>query len=234
MELKFQLRDILIENFNIGEIKSLSFDLDIDYENLSGSNKNSKILSLIGYAQRRGRLEDLARYVKSARPNADFGDVEVEPNRDNSVERREESQTIVQYNFQGDIIGSTFGERSIINAENIIGTKNDNSPAAISDSSVFIQQLEKLQSLLKRAVINQDFSDFRDSKTVVEDVNDIIDEAKNTNPRSNRISRRLEDIQDVLGENIKSIDESKKDENPLLEALPIVTNLLKVVHSVYG
>ena len=66
---RIRLRQVLIDYFNDDELRDLCFDLGIDYENLAGAGKAGKARELIAYAQRRGTLEDLARQVKSLRPN---------------------------------------------------------------------------------------------------------------------------------------------------------------------
>ncbi len=63
-----QLRNILADYFSLGELRSLSFDLGIDYENLEGGSKPGKALALVTYAQRHGRYADLVNAVRQARP----------------------------------------------------------------------------------------------------------------------------------------------------------------------
>ncbi|RMG99071.1 MAG: hypothetical protein D6706_06130 [Chloroflexi bacterium] len=53
------LRRNLETYFNLEEIKTLCFDLGINYENLPGSTLASKTRELVDYAQRYGRLSDL-------------------------------------------------------------------------------------------------------------------------------------------------------------------------------
>jgi len=64
-----QLREILVSNFSDAELRELAFSLNIDYEELSGGAKGSKVIELIGYCQRRGRLGDLEQAVVERRPN---------------------------------------------------------------------------------------------------------------------------------------------------------------------
>ena len=54
-----QLRDILANHFNLGELRSLSFNLGIEYEDLEGGSKSGK--TLVQYAQRHGRYADLVK-----------------------------------------------------------------------------------------------------------------------------------------------------------------------------
>lgn len=60
---------LLGEHFNIDEVKTLCFSLEIDYENLPGETKNSKIRELILYVRRIDRFQDLLLKAKQERPN---------------------------------------------------------------------------------------------------------------------------------------------------------------------
>jgi tetratricopeptide (TPR) repeat protein len=63
-----QLREGMCIVFSGGEVQTICFDLGIDYDALSGSNKVEKIRELIGYCERRGILEDLEGYCRLERP----------------------------------------------------------------------------------------------------------------------------------------------------------------------
>jgi len=54
--------------FNISELRSLCFDLGIDYEDLSGENKSDKVRELVAYMDRHGRTSDLLSICKQLRP----------------------------------------------------------------------------------------------------------------------------------------------------------------------
>ena len=61
------LYQVLIDYFNQGELADLAFEMDIDFEEIAGENKSGKARELIGYCQRRGRLEELMERVQSRR-----------------------------------------------------------------------------------------------------------------------------------------------------------------------
>lgn len=63
-----ELRRLLNEHFNTGELQSLCFDLEIDYDGLPGQSKFDKVRELIGYARRYGRIDDLLAECRSLRP----------------------------------------------------------------------------------------------------------------------------------------------------------------------
>jgi len=54
-----ELRSLLIESFDLEELHSLCFDLDINFDSLAGSTIDSKARELIAYCQRHLRLSDL-------------------------------------------------------------------------------------------------------------------------------------------------------------------------------
>jgi hypothetical protein len=64
-----RLRQILDKSFNRDELRTLSFDLSVDYDNLPGEGKVSKARELISYLERRDRISELVRIGKKRRPN---------------------------------------------------------------------------------------------------------------------------------------------------------------------
>lgn len=70
---KISLRENMNRYFSLDEIESLCFDLGVDFENIGGSSKPGKVLELIQYMERRGRLEELAGACAKSRPNVDWG-----------------------------------------------------------------------------------------------------------------------------------------------------------------
>jgi formylglycine-generating enzyme required for sulfatase activity len=64
-----RLHKLLIESFDLEELRVLCFYLGPDYEDLAGKTKNTKMHHLITYLQRRGELPRLLDEVNSQRPN---------------------------------------------------------------------------------------------------------------------------------------------------------------------
>ncbi len=64
-----QLRKLLIEHFSLDELRVLCFDLGLEYEELPGDTRTTKMHGLIEYLQRRGELPRLLDEVKDHRPN---------------------------------------------------------------------------------------------------------------------------------------------------------------------
>jgi AAA+ ATPase superfamily predicted ATPase len=64
-----KLRQSLTAFFNESELRSLAFELRIDYEALPGDGKKDKARELIAYIDRRGRLNELVQIAHERRPN---------------------------------------------------------------------------------------------------------------------------------------------------------------------
>ncbi|MCB9008558.1 MAG: DnaB-like helicase C-terminal domain-containing protein [Ardenticatenaceae bacterium] len=68
-----QLRSLMIQHFDMQDIKDLCFDLRIDFENLgAGSNKNEKVRALILFMENRLELNQLVEVTKSVRPQVEW------------------------------------------------------------------------------------------------------------------------------------------------------------------
>lgn len=64
---KAELKSIIERSFSISELKSLCFDLDLDYESLEGTKKEEKILELIRHLDRRNELQELVKGLDKVR-----------------------------------------------------------------------------------------------------------------------------------------------------------------------
>jgi hypothetical protein len=69
-EERVALRHILTEYFSAGELKTLCFDLGVDYEILPGEGKTNKAMELVAYFERRDHLGELIAACRQRRPNA--------------------------------------------------------------------------------------------------------------------------------------------------------------------
>ncbi|MCB9006407.1 MAG: SUMF1/EgtB/PvdO family nonheme iron enzyme [Ardenticatenaceae bacterium] len=64
-----QLRKLLIQHFSLDELRVLCFDLGLEYEELPGDTRTTKMHGLIEYLQRRGELPRLLNEAVDHRPN---------------------------------------------------------------------------------------------------------------------------------------------------------------------
>ncbi|MCI0399329.1 MAG: hypothetical protein L0322_30945 [Chloroflexi bacterium] len=56
-----RLRQILTQSFSAGELRTLCFDLEIEYDDLSGRNRSEKVQELVAYVERRNRTAELVK-----------------------------------------------------------------------------------------------------------------------------------------------------------------------------
>jgi hypothetical protein len=70
-----KLRLLLIEHFDERELRSLSFDLGVDYQTLGGEGKEDKARELIAHLNRRNRASELVEWGRQLRPDVPWGDV---------------------------------------------------------------------------------------------------------------------------------------------------------------
>jgi hypothetical protein len=69
-----QLRRAFTTRFDAGELRTLCFDLGMDYDDLPGAGKASRARELVGYLARRDRIADLIRVGKRLRPDISWPD----------------------------------------------------------------------------------------------------------------------------------------------------------------
>ena len=100
-----KLFQVVDQSFNEGELRDLSFYLDLDYDlNLPGETKRDRARELIGYFDRAGRINELIELVLQQRPHISRDEVmqvnlsELQKlgivQNDSSLERSEISRTI--------------------------------------------------------------------------------------------------------------------------------------------
>lgn len=64
-----ELNRMMDQRFNEEEIKTLCFEMGIDFESLPGAGKSGKIRELVAFCRRRGRDEELLARVQAERPS---------------------------------------------------------------------------------------------------------------------------------------------------------------------
>lgn len=63
------LRKGIDKSFSLADLRTICFDLDVNYDNLAGEEKGKKIIELINYLKNRGQLNLLLEKVKAERPH---------------------------------------------------------------------------------------------------------------------------------------------------------------------
>ncbi len=64
-----RLRQALVERFSLDELRTLSYDLGVDFEALDGKGKAGKARELVSYMERRERLDEIVRVGRLHRPD---------------------------------------------------------------------------------------------------------------------------------------------------------------------
>lgn len=96
-----QLRTALSKLFSTGELRTLCFDLGIEYEDLEGAGKSGKALALVQYGQRHGRYNELVYRVQQLRPHANLGTAVAPPEN----MPQQDSKPVTNIYVGGDYVG---------------------------------------------------------------------------------------------------------------------------------
>lgn len=70
-----RIRNLIIEHFSEGELRILCADLHVDYESLPVAGKENKVLELIKYLYRRGRVRELIELCARERNHVSWQDL---------------------------------------------------------------------------------------------------------------------------------------------------------------
>ena len=88
------LRKNVEASFTLSELNAVLFDLSIDLENIPGTQKEEKIIELIRYSQRRGRLLELITSFEASRPHIQWRQqITAQSASRNTVEARSQHRT---------------------------------------------------------------------------------------------------------------------------------------------
>lgn len=63
-----RIRDCLVAHFNLSEIQTTCFDLNVEYDSLGGDGLDDKARELVLFMSRNGRLAELIKYCHTRRP----------------------------------------------------------------------------------------------------------------------------------------------------------------------
>ncbi len=74
-----QLRLHICEHFSLTELKTLAFDLALNWDELEGETLSLKCQSLIGFMQRNGRLPELLALLRQERPGITWPSLPTKP-----------------------------------------------------------------------------------------------------------------------------------------------------------
>lgn len=72
---KVKLFNLISQFYNQEDLQSLSFEMLIDYDDLGGADKFSKVRELVWHCERRARTDELIGLLKETRPHVDWDSV---------------------------------------------------------------------------------------------------------------------------------------------------------------
>ncbi len=246
------LRQALIQYYNEGELRTMCFDLGIDYESLGGQGKANNARALVAFAQNRGRLDEIVTYVRQTRPHVRLKMTDTPPPPPDAAESGGGGVTInvkgdlvqgdkmkgdkVQgdknvYNISGTVVGSAIGGGEV-HAQTIAGG-DVNINANPQDKSEFVATLNAVKKLLEEAIVNGEFEDERDGKDALKEMQEIAEEANSEKPRSRTIKRSLGNLAEILGDTGKVVEAAGKASAAVLKAAPIIAGLIKAASVIF-
>ena len=94
-----QLRDQIAKTFDLEELRALTFDLQLDWDELEGSRKTTRVQDLITQLAQNGRLEDLVELLIRFRPRAAWPTVPAPEQQKHEVRNAFPPKTIFQTNW---------------------------------------------------------------------------------------------------------------------------------------
>lgn len=87
-----RLRRLIASRFNDGELRTLCFDLGVDYEDLPGEGKSDKARELVSFLERRNRIPELVEMGKQQRSDIRWESVyHIPPERSQASNGTEEA-----------------------------------------------------------------------------------------------------------------------------------------------
>lgn len=90
--------------FSFSEVRTLCFNLGVDYENIPGDHRSAFVRNLIVSLAKQGRLQELIDEVRLERPRVDWQDVPPDFELPTSI-AQESIQQVVNYHVYGDYVG---------------------------------------------------------------------------------------------------------------------------------
>jgi hypothetical protein len=62
------LRDCIVAHFNLGELRTMAFDLGIEFDEVAGETLHDKAREMVLLLHRAGRVDELRSYCRDKRP----------------------------------------------------------------------------------------------------------------------------------------------------------------------
>jgi hypothetical protein len=66
------IAEMMTQHFDLAELEMMSFDMNIDADEISGDTRDERVRSLIGYCERRLKTHELIFHCKRLRPGVQW------------------------------------------------------------------------------------------------------------------------------------------------------------------
>jgi hypothetical protein len=220
-----QLYEILSTRYNIGELRTLSFQLGVDYEDLAGDNRAGKALELVLYAQRRGRLDDVANYIDQTRHDVQINKI------DRPAHMPPPIITHTTTYHVGTVIGGAVGDGATVHNQQVAGRDVSNNEAesvtpATNPIKSFEEQLYEVANLLQAARANEEFADPYHAQIALDDLEEVRQALTRQPINQRRIVRRLQDIADTTAQLVISAATRGKTLSNLSQTVTMINDKL--------
>lgn len=228
------LRHVLKKYYSEGEIRTMCFDLGIEYESVPGRGKSERVDELVYFAQRTGRLDHFAAYVRQTRSFIQLKMTDTLPELPETVSGGSSGTTInvtgdfVQGdkmegdNVQGDkiTVGNISGSQGLAIGRNASATVTINQMPPVDDPTK--QELEKLITSLNTALAKIPADRAEDAEAVAAMAQDLMEKAAAEKPNKA--------ILKITGEGLKQAAQNIADIVPDVVKIAgaIVTGILSL------
>ncbi len=157
--------------FSFSEVRTLCFDLGVDYENIPGDHRSAFIRNLIVSLAKQNRLQELVAHIKAQRPFVDWENVPTDFELPSTI-AQESIKQVVNYHVYGDYVGGDQitvgnienaegiaigrGSSASVNKEEVAEERPSATPIAATTTNLTVQQaVDRLNIYLKMASAEQ-------------------------------------------------------------------------------
>jgi hypothetical protein len=221
---KSELYGVLARHFNEGELRTLTFDLGLDYEDLPGVSRAAKARELVLFAERRGRLSDLAAYLYRLRPKAFSGEIH--------LEHFGTSRSAWSDTSGSPRIGEDVGPRSVSKGQHEYLVEARDANVRVSRTAETLSEnVRVLRELLEKATAAGELLDEHGTRVAAEDLEDVTAELSRSHPRIRRILRRLEGILETLRMASGPVPEAMQADAFSAQAIQVASDLVALAQA---
>ena len=90
--------------FSFSEVRTLCFDLGVDYENIPGDHRSAFIRNLIVSLAKQNRLQELVAHIKAQRPFVDWDNVPTDFELPSTIAQENLQQVVNYHVYSGDVV----------------------------------------------------------------------------------------------------------------------------------